>query len=301
MKNFLTAYRRGLIKRLSDAGWTQQKIAESLNITQAAVSEHMKRDHRKYGDDAFNRIVQQTIDASLPKLERDVVRVSEVMDDVCTACKTARMPGDKFCTMHMAEISSLATESCKICSKYVDPALLKRGSDELEVVKELLDGYETIRYNRKYIDLIPEVQSNLVCGFKNERKNEVHDYAGFPGRIIKTEGEARVIDSPAFGGSKHISRVVSSVRNQRPEIRAATCITFNPAVRAALGKTGHSSIMLDNERDDDVLRAAITKNAGNSMDALVFEGSVGMEPLTYVLGTSVGDVIAKLVKILAYI
>nr|MDO8116542.1 thiamine-phosphate synthase family protein [Candidatus Sigynarchaeota archaeon] len=201
VKNYLTAYRRGLIKQLSRDGWTQQKIAESLNITQAAVSEHMKKDHRKYGDDAFNLIVHGAIDASLPRLERDVAQVTDVMSVVCTACKAARMPSKKFCTMHMNEIPALASEPCKICSKYVDAPLLTQGSEEQEIINALIEGYKKIRHDQKFINIIPEVQSNLVLGFKSETKNGINDYAGFPGRIIKTEGEARVVDSPAFGAS----------------------------------------------------------------------------------------------------
>nr|MDO8118605.1 thiamine-phosphate synthase family protein [Candidatus Sigynarchaeota archaeon] len=236
-----------------------------------------------------------------PRLERDVAQVTDVMAVVCTKCKSARMPGEKFCSMHVNEIPVLAFGSCAICSKYVDASSLNQGSEEQEIINALIEGYNKIRHDQKFINLIPEVQSNLVLGFKSETKNGINDYAGFPGRIIKTEGEARVVDSPAFGASKHIARILSTVRDTVPTIRSATCITFNDAIRTAMKKASLAVVSLEDERDGVALEDAIRKSGGRGVDALVFEGSVGMEPLTYVLGPSVEGVIDKLVRILSYL
>ncbi len=67
--------------------------------------------------------------------------------------------------------------------------------------------------------LIPEVMSNLAYALPYPRGPE--DVAAFPGRILKTPQGTFIPLPPAFGASRHLARIVLTVRERFPRLRAA--------------------------------------------------------------------------------
>lgn len=290
-----------LIKQLASRGWTQQKIAETLSLTQAAVSNYLKKDI-DVPDDDFLKIVEPLVLQSVAAFHKDTTRLDAIMSAVCRTCKQERGPGGRFCTIHGTEIQELGEERCSICSMYLDKTLLKMDEERILIFDELLEEYNRIRNNKAYIALIPEVQSNLVMGLKNPEKNGIDDYAGFPGRIFKyDETEAKIAGYPSFGVSKHIARILSVIRDKIPSIRGATCIVYNQKIKEALEQSGFTCINLENENDLDALSHTIQDQEINNLDVVVFKGFIGLEPLTYILGISATDVIDKLENLIAFI
>jgi len=289
-----------LIKQLADRGWTQQRIAESLSLTQAAVSNYLKKEDDVHEEDL--EIVEPLVQQSVVAFEKDTPRIDVIMGAVCRTCKQERGPGGRFCMLHGDEIQSLNEERCAICSMYLDKTLLKMDVERRLIFDELQEAYNRIRNNKSYVALIPEVQSNLVMGLKNPEKNCIDDYAGFPGRIFKyDETEAKIAGYPSFGASKHIARILIAIRDKIPSIRSATCIVYNQQIKEALEQSRFASLNLENEKDLDALSHAIQAQELSILDVVVFEGMVGLEPLTYIVGTSASDVIDKvemLVKML---
>jgi len=270
-----------------------------LFLTQAAVSTYLKKEYKPEGNDrdAIDALVNQ----SVSMLEKDPASTRDIMDLVCRACKIARAPGAMLCKAHVAEIPELGKEGCNICTKYLNQAVLIIEDERRGIVEELLDNFRRISTNKRYVSLIPEVQSNIVLGFTDPGRNGLDDYAGFPGRIIKHENEARITGAPAFGASKHIARIVSIVRKHVPGIRSATCITFNKKVEEKINELGWTIIQLEDENDDLAINAALKAMRGENLDAIVFKGTVGMEPLTFILGTSATIVVDKIEKIASFI
>jgi len=300
VRTFLTSYRQLLIRQLADRGWTQQRIAESLNLTQAAVSNYLKKQVEIQDEDL--RIIEPLVQQSVAEIEKDTTKLDVIMGAVCRTCKQERGPGGRFCMIHGGEIVALQEGHCAICSMYLDKNLLQMDSERRMIFDELLEAYNRIRNNKSYVALIPEVQSNLVMGLSAPEKNEIDDYAGFPGRIIKfDETEAKISGYPSFGASKHIARIVSLIRAKIPAIRSATCIVYNQKIKDALVEAGLSCVSLDNEKDIDALSHAIQDDETSKLDAVVFEGTIGLEPLTYIVGTSASDVIDKLENLIKLI
>jgi predicted fused transcriptional regulator/phosphomethylpyrimidine kinase/predicted transcriptional regulator len=298
VKNFLTSYRHALIKALSGLGWTQQKIAEAMFLTQAAVSNYLKKEYKPEGLDldAINDLVNPSVSI----LQKDPTGPNSVMDIVCRACKMARSPGASLCSAHVSEIPVLGEQGCKICTKYLNPANMVMEDERRAIIDELLENFHRIANNKRYVSLIPEVQSNLVLGLVDPGRNDLDDYAGFPGRIIKHETEARITGVPAFGASKHIARIVSIVRKHASAIRSATCISFNKAIGEIMARLGWATIQLDDENDGAAINAALEAARGKDLDALVFKGIIGMEPLTFILGQSATVVIDKTEKLVSF-
>ncbi|MHA1683698.1 MAG: thiamine-phosphate synthase family protein [Promethearchaeota archaeon] len=295
VKEFLTEFRFGLIQSLHGAGWTQQRIADSLNLTQAAVSNYLKRGRntgRKI-DPEFQVLVEHVSTA----LSTSKMNLASVMEAVCYHCKEKRFPGNSFCTQHMQDIPELAELKCDICSKYLNRGMFTAGESRGKVLGDLVDGFEKLKNNIKFIKLIPEVQSNLVLGLENPLSNGVNDYAAFPGRLIKLESEVRIAGMPEFGASKHIATIISIVREFHTRTRCATCIAYNKEIHDVLMKLDFNTIILDNERDLDLFRDALKKELNNEIDAVVFKGSFGFEPVTYILSDSIAGLIRSIEKI----
>jgi predicted fused transcriptional regulator/phosphomethylpyrimidine kinase/predicted transcriptional regulator len=289
-----------LIKQLADRGCTQQKIAESLSLTQAAVSNYLKKELDVKDDDL--KLIEPLVEQSVAAFLKDTTKLDVIMGAVCRTCKQERGPGGRLCAIHCDEIPLLQDEHCSICSMYLDKSMLQMDSERRLIYDELLAAYDRIRNNKAYVALIPEVQSNLVMGLMAPDKNDIDDYAGFPGRIIKYDDtEARIAGYPSFGASKHIARIVASIRANIPSIRSATCIVYNQKIKGALVQAGFSCISLDNENNLDALNQAMEDQEMNILDTVVFKGSVGLEPLTYIVGTSASDVIDKLEKLIRLI
>jgi len=299
VKNFLTSYRHSLIKALAATGWTQQKIAESLSLTQAAVSNYLKKDLAIAEEDKND--IEPLVRQSLAAFQKGDPQLNIIMDAVCKSCKIARSRGEKLCELHMAEIPVLRDEKCMLCSKYLDKAMIQASSESREILEELAENFNRIKENKKYASIIPEVQSNLVLGSKDPGKNSIEDYAGFPGRIIHHGTEAKITGYPAFGASKHIARIVSIIRSVMPGIRSATCIVNNQKIESTMAKLGMKVVKLEDENDDTALRGAVQRLGSTRIDAIVFTGKIGLEPLTYVLGESATIVIDKLEKLLSFL
>ncbi|MEX2684790.1 MAG: thiamine-phosphate synthase family protein [Candidatus Sigynarchaeota archaeon] len=294
----MTSYRHALIKALAGLGWTQQRIASALFLTQAAVSAYLKKEYNpeSFDPDAIHTLVKHSVSI----MQKDPASTSGVMDLVCRACKVSRASGANLCRAHVAEIPGLGNEGCNICTKYLNQGILILEDERRAIIEELLDNFRRISNNKRYVSLIPEVQTNLVLGFNDPGRNDIDDYASFPGRIIKHENEARITGAPAFGASKHIARIVSIVRKYMPEIRSATCITFNKQIGEIIDKLGWTTIQLENENDDEAINVALGTTKWKNLDAIVFKGIVGMEPLTFILGTSATIVVDKTEKIASF-
>ena len=77
--------------------------------------------------------------------------------------------------MHKDEIPELKALECEICSKYIDKEKFSYEGEKNKIIRELIEGFNKIRYNKKFTSLIPQVQSNLVLGFKDPKKNTYKD------------------------------------------------------------------------------------------------------------------------------
>ncbi|MFX0099193.1 MAG: thiamine-phosphate synthase family protein [Candidatus Hodarchaeota archaeon] len=299
VKSFLTTYRHNLIHSLKKEGWTQQKIADKLSFTQAAVSNYL---NKKIDESATNfYLACDLVDRTLESVKQPEMNLSSIMGEICHTCKLQRVPRKDFCKQHVKDFSILADESCQICSKYLNQDIFEVEDEKSGIIKDLIDNFNRIRFNKKFISLIPEVQSNLVLGMKDPTKNAQVDYAAFPGRIIKVEGEAKISGMPKFGVSRHIVRILSVTRMYFPGLRSAICIAYNDKVEQITGKAKLTSIYLADEDDPNELKSELSEFKGKDLDAVIFKGAIGKEPIVYLLGNSADEVIDKFENLVTYL
>ena len=60
-------------------------------------------------------------------------------------------------------------------------------------------------------------------------------------------------------------------------------------------------LLMENERKLDLVKKKLENNVMQKPDIIVFTGSIGLEPVTYILGDSLDDVLVKLEKIASWI
>lgn len=297
VKQFLTTYRHALITTLKEGGKTQQQIADMLCLTQAAVSNYLKRDAEGEGIPGMDRVIEDLAGRSAEMIEE--AGIVPVMDMVCHACKVHRFPDQPLCARHVAEIPSLEAGGCAICSKYLDPSVVAAADERGSILHELIVAARHACALPGFPALVPEVQSNIVLGTATPGK-DASDYAAFTGRIARVGGIARPAGAPAFGASTHLARIVMLVRARHPAIRGAMCIRHAKDIDEAMKDAGLNFIHLVDENDGLAIDGELQRAGTTPPDALVFTGVVGLEPLTYLLGTSAGDVIARLRRLLDY-
>ena len=301
VKSYLTAFRYYFIKNLKEGGKTQQEIANILGLTQAAISNYLKKDEIQGPLDSS--ILNDIASKSIEILETNEGNNLAVMDMVCRFCKQERQESHSFCDIHKNEEKELKENNCLICSKYLNEEEINKNpfiSPSQEILQELQDSIELLQDIPRFPSIIPQVQSNLVLGFENPKKNTIKDDAAFPGRIINMEGNVLAIGKPGFGASKHIAEKMILIRKRFREIRSACCIAYNDIVERMMVQKKFYIIQLKDENNIESFIQEIDKFSQDTLDAVIFEGSIGLEPVTYILGISSKDVIHKIEKLLNY-
>lgn len=102
----IPAIRREFAKVMLDKGLSQKKIAETLGVTEAAVSQYMKS--KRAADVEFKESVTEEIKNSVDKIVQggNMVKETQKICDLCKADLT-------LCELHRKH--GLSDENCKVC------------------------------------------------------------------------------------------------------------------------------------------------------------------------------------------
>lgn len=155
-----------------------------------------------------------------------------------------------------------------------------------EVISEVAEGARLLEDSRDFIAVMPEVSVNIACAVPGASTPE--EVVAIPGRIVRVKDRARAMLPPEAGASAHMSKVLLLVMRKRPGLRACVNIRYDGRMRRSLAKLGVRFIRIGNypaSSGDDPTAAALELKLGSSsegFDAIVDEGSSGIEPNVYV-------------------
>ncbi|MBI3013512.1 MAG: bifunctional hydroxymethylpyrimidine kinase/phosphomethylpyrimidine kinase [Candidatus Tectomicrobia bacterium] len=177
--------------------------------------------------------------------------------------------------------------------------------DRWEVMENLEQAVKLLEQSR-IGGLIPEVQSNL--GMALPRAISPEEVAAFPGRLIRWEDTFRRLSPPAFGGSRHIARIILTAMRHDPEMRAAMNIRYSPDIVEACQKLGLSVVPFDRQEEPAALKeregASLEWGVQRGIDTLgkvpeiIWDrGDFGKEAMVRVLGGTAQEVAQVVVKI----
>ncbi len=288
VKYFLPAVRYRISKQMSES-FNQEEIAEKLGVTQSLISLYLSN-KINVNDEISKRL--EDFDVELENLPQtsDI----EFIISVCRLCKALRSD-DVICNLHKEIDQSLL--ACNICSRQEDLEL-----DRIHVLDNLKKAFTILRRTDNMVNLVPEVFINLVMAVPNPKS--IFDVAGFPGRIVKSGNEIKIVEEPKFGASKHMANILVTTMRFDNTKRACINIRYSDETLDICKKMNLSTVRIENRFQSTDLDAKLSKNIENVLekevpDVLYDLGDVGIESIIYIFAPSAIEVASIVQKISA--
>jgi predicted fused transcriptional regulator/phosphomethylpyrimidine kinase len=123
------------------------------------------------------------------------------------------------------------------------------------------------------------------------------DVAAVPGRLHAMRGGVNVPANPEFGASHHVATTLLAASDADRTVRGAVNLATSDALLAAVpAETG--AVAFDAAYEDRRERLDALFESGVPR-VLYHEGAFGIEPITYVLGTSAVDAVERATSLVA--
>ena len=180
-------------------------------------------------------------------------------------------------------------------------AYVLREMEKYRVIEELKRAFEMLK-GKGGGSLIPEVSSNL--GYALPGAEGVQDVAAYPGRIVRIKDTVASMGDPEFGASRHVAKIILTVKNFDPEYGSAMNIRYSKENLARLKRKGFLIGHFDRKREPRTVKERegsslewgvqeVLRRLEKVPDFIYDEGDIGKEPMIRVLGRSPMDVIQK--------
>lgn len=281
-REYLPLLRSVLAKKLNKEGKSQIQIAESMGITQAAVSKYLKQSSEMHPlMDAVNEVATRMASEIISGKSRSDVLVREI----CSTCMGLRI-GSEICAMHREITASLAEVDCDICSELLGGTNLYL-SARTETLSDIREALRLLSDSSVFGSLVPQVRANIVACDTNAKS--VSDVIGVPGRITLVEGRARSLIGPRYGASKHTASLLLEMRKSWPHVKACLCISGQSQIVESAKLRGVQIISLnDSESNPNNIANAVkqtrTRVRSRELIAIHVPGGIGVEPILYIFG-----------------
>lgn len=157
-------------------------------------------------------------------------------------------------------------------------------------LEEVWRAVQLLVENPKFAKLLPEVGSNLAMALPGARKTS--DVIGLSGRIVKSNGRARLTGFPKLGGSEHVANIVLTAMHHDSKIRAGLNIKFSPEILRACRKLRLTISTFDRDREPRCVKTMTwgtehaIKRFGKVPQVIFDKGSPGKEAMMRLLGNS---------------
>lgn len=280
VERFLPTARVMLAAELDDRGFTQQEIADRIGVTQAAVSNLVNGNvsvEPRFSEDPRMVVTIERIADGFASGEMDEV---EALAELLALVREFEDRGP-ICAVHEERMPELEGLGCDLCVRGTDSQLLAE-RDVLASVRRaarLLTGTDAVAPH------VPNVGTNV--GMALPGAQDPTDVAAIPGRIYRIRGTVEMAANPEFGASEHVARTILAVTSADDELSAALNLATSDPLLDAAREGGIEPLEFDPsyEGRDEHLRTLFAEREPVPR-VLYHRGAFGIEPVTYVLGTS---------------
>ncbi len=288
-EEIMPALRARIARVLYSEGYTQAKIAEVLDITQAMVSKYLSGKYKK-PDPGVQELIDKTADEIANLIlygagKEEIIRFS-------TQKFMEFFNSEAGCRAYL-KYAGLKNET--FCKELFNTAPSRSGVLEMLnlALGELLN-------DPKFAGLIPEIRSNFVYALP--KPNDYRDVAAVPGRITLVKGKLFALP-PEFGASKHTAKILVELSKISPEIRSVLNIKFDGRVEHAIRKAGLKIAEIEEkDRDEErTIRMIAEKFTEGRWDAVIDRGAFGIEPVVYIFGKNPLEVVEKVKKLESFL
>ncbi len=276
----LPTLRSMLAVRLADRGLTQREIATHLGVTQAAVSKYVGGEaggDERFREDPETVAAADRIAAGIAEGEMDGYdALAEVLSLI-----DALVDRGPLCTLHEEEMPVLEGLGCDLCV---------RGSDETvqaerEALADVRTAARTVATTPGLAEYVPNVGTNV--GTALPEAADATEVAAIPGRIYVVGGRIEVPANPEFGASRNVATAVIAASAVDPAVRGAVNLVTDDALLAAARELGVDAVEFDPDYENRADRLRDRFEAEDGVPRLAYHrGAFGVEPITYVFGTT---------------
>ncbi len=278
-KKIIPTLRALLSHRLKEKGFSQQKIAEILLVSQPMINKYLKYPE----SELLEMLMKEEIHHDI--IEYTVNNLIMLIDE------------KKDIKIELASASNLLTFESKFCRKnreLCEQTLLLSQKAEISLVRRFINiiidlpGVE---------NLIPEVGSNIVFdpfGEKDPKKMIAID-----GRLVKGSRGVYMAGDIKIGGSRHTARILSSLQNLCPELQVVFVLSNKKGIKNSMKKCKFKFIETGPHSSNESIEKSIineirSKLKGCSIDAILDKGGKGLEPVGYLFEKSLEGLLKKL-------
>ena len=289
----ITPYLRNLaVLLLLEKGYSQYKISKLMGFSQPMINKILKA-----GKEEF---IKKLIENDIPKEEAILVPqlIAEAIERnplealrLLSAYEISVLSRGIICRGYKRENPEI-DEACKVIE-----TLYIRGDIYIEEARK---AFEKLREIEGIEKLVPEVGANIAIA-KPGAKNYL-EVVAFPGRIVKTNEEIVAVGEPSYGASRHTAKVLLSVMEWRPGIRACLVLKRDPTVLGVARDMNIKVCSVENYSSEEELLERIKstlRERRGECDLIDAKGGIGLEPTIYVFGKTGLEVI-ELVRKLAH-
>jgi hypothetical protein len=290
VEEFLPTFRSMLAEALRDRGFTQREVADTLGISQSAVSKYahgeVARREEFLADERVQDLVERVADGLAAG---DLSPVGALVEAEVLVRRLE--DGDLLARLHEEAMPALAEYDRDFAVH--DPDSRVRTTER--VLASVRRGLRSLTNASGFAGLIPNVGSNLVECLPDAA--DIEQVAGVPGRIFDVKGRATVPGDPEFGVSEHVAGVLLSARDAGLDVRAAVNLRYDADLVETLAAAGHPTVEFDADAPTDPVRAALSDHdpAESGVVVVYQTGGYGIEPITYVLGPD-APTVARVVR-----
>jgi len=280
---FLPTVRSMLAAELSDRGFPQREIAARLGVSQAAVSQYLAGERRDEERFVEHPRTQATVERIAAGFEAGTMDDYEALAELLELVRAFEDRGP-ICAIHEEEMPALAGMGCDLCVRGRDPAV----QAEREVLSNVRRAVRQFANAPDVTAHVPNVGTNVAMALPDA--GDETDVAAVPGRVHAMRGRVNVPANPEFGASHHVATTLLTAMAADPTVRGAvnlatsddllTAIPAEMTVRAF--DAGYEN---RRERLDALFESGVPR-------ICYHEGAFGIEPITYVFGTSAVDAVA---------
>ncbi|MFB6233691.1 MAG: thiamine-phosphate synthase family protein [Haloarculaceae archaeon] len=276
VEEFLPTFRSLLAERLRERGLTQNEVADSLGISQSAVSKYVHGEVEQNARVRESSRVRDLVDRLADGLAEGRMTPVEALIEA-EVCVRDLQQGGVLADLHAEAVPELADYEDAFAVHDPDSRLRAVGRVRASVRR----GLRVVENTSGFAALVPAVGSNLVEALADAET--IEDVAAVPGRVLDVRGRATIPGDPEFGVSQHVASVLLAARGAGSDARAALNIRYDPETVAALEAEGLTAVEFDPEAP---LENAIADALADAPDAEVLyqSGAMGVEPILYVLG-----------------
>ncbi|MDY6780543.1 MAG: thiamine-phosphate synthase family protein [Halobacteria archaeon] len=290
VERFLPTFRVLLASELADRGATQQEIADYIGVTQPAVSKYVSGDAPTEDVFAEHPRTVETAERVAEGLVEGEMTQPDALAEVLALVRTLEDRGP-ICEVHEEEMPSLQGLGCDLCVRGTETDLLA----ENEVLHDVRKAARLFESAEGVVDHIPNVGTNI--GYALPEPDDVTDVAAIPGRIYVMRGRVHVPSNPEFGASENVAGLILAAASVEPDLRAAVNLRTSDELLDAARDAGFETFEFDPSYEGRRHRLGTAFGESGVPEVAYHEGDYGVEPITYVLGSSATDTVERVAEL----